>query len=612
MSETTVTQNDSLIEMNAAGGVATDKLPLLSVKKSKTTCTTTQWIFIMIAAILITNIASNMDRIINELSSSSTTNSYDNEYDIVIIGAGLTGLLHSHLLSTESDTIYKTLTVERFNRVCGRTHSSLVKYNGSSITFENGAMRFRYNSLHQKLLKRLNLCENFVPLMDTAETKPNVNFIYRNNHMLLKDINATNYWQTIFNLDGKEKQWLQMGYNPVREIGYTEILMENNNGIPPITDNEWNEFWNNWTLRGILVKDWSTYAFYKVILNASAEYYKYIERNGDRDDRSIAEDFEYYYKELNLNETDPIGTFTLNIGYDQVCKRLHENISRYEENEFWFENNVIGVNYNSDDNKNNFKYVVNIQNVHKHNETKKVYTNNVISTIPPYQLQHLLSYIEPIDTYNTRIMVDSVNQEPRYKITMIYDSTFWIENNLTTMTIQTSTDMEISGLMIENAWTNNTLTAFHFYTGSAAGELWHRLQMLGDSYPIKEGMEFDNLKGLLLSSTILVDEIMKQLKRYFMISDIPYPLASFSSPLGYNVSRNDGFYNWKAGTVPNNVINNIIKPIDNENIFIVSSSYSISPAWQYGCIYAALQNLDENFNIHNPIQNDDECQWPNI
>ena len=144
-------------------------------------------------------------------SSDSSEEIYENEYDIVIIGAGVTGLLHSYLLSTESTNNYQhpysTLTIERYNRLCGRTHSVDIQHNDKSIHFETGAMRFYYNELQQQLFHRLDLCEFITPLMDTLPypfvPKVNANYIYRNHRIKVGDLNNTNYWQKVYHLTPK-------------------------------------------------------------------------------------------------------------------------------------------------------------------------------------------------------------------------------------------------------------------------------------------------------------------------------------------------------------------------------------------------------------------------
>ena len=198
-----------------------------SKKPNKCELTTTKWILIIIAAVILTALITNMDRMVasgdDDSSSSpstdsstnsnttpspsqSPTQSYDNEYDIVIIGAGVTGLLHSYFLSTEAPGTYSTLTIERYNRLCGRTHSVDIKHNESSSFFETGAMRFYYNEMQQQLFEQLDLCGNVIPLDDTLSffsSNPDAYYVYRNHRKRQGDINDTNYWQKVYNLNPK-------------------------------------------------------------------------------------------------------------------------------------------------------------------------------------------------------------------------------------------------------------------------------------------------------------------------------------------------------------------------------------------------------------------------
>ena len=402
------------------------------------------------------------------------------------------------------------------------------------------------------------------------------------------------------------------------EVGFQEILDENNDGEPPQTDEEWEEFWNEWTLRGILVRDWGPYAFHKVILNASVEYYNlwkeysHTTLRWQHDDEMIADSFESYYKrqqgdDTEMNGTNPSwGLFTLDNGYDSVCDRLYENASNYDENEYWFGQNVIGVDYNHDGNKDKYKYVVMTQDVHNANVTRKIYTNQVISTIAPSQLKALLPYMIPIDTERTWKLVESTLKVTGYKVSFIYDSSFWMDYNLKNLTIGDGTDMEMEGVYIESAWTNGTLTTFQMYSGGE--DLWHYLQGMGDAYENNENIIMDH-GGALVSSKVLVDEMVKQLRFYLGVDDIPYPLAAFSSPFGYNVSNNDGYYIWRAQSIPKEVISDILRPVEDEDIFIVSSSYSEYQSWQFGAISATIDNLKQNFDT-DTMNDDDACDWP--
>ena len=295
-------------------------------------------------------------------------------------------------------------------------------------------------------------------------------------------------------------------------------------------------------------------------------------------------------------QTDHLGLFTLTTGYDEVCKRLYENASSYTQNEYWFEQNVIGIDYNYDDNCDEYEYVVFVEDVYG-KDIQKVYTNKVISTMAPLQLKYYLPYMIPIDTQETRELTESVLPAPCYKINFIYDSSFWIDYELKEFSIWGATDMEIYGVYIEDVWTNGTLTAIQMYTMGDA--LWDKLQAIGDPYDNDPDiiMAAEDEGNVLIASKILVEEMVKQLRIFMNVKQIPYPLAAFASPFGYNISNNDAIYHWKAGSIPNQVINNIQKPVYDEDIYLVSSSYSKYQGWQYGAIWAAIKNLRSNFGM---------------
>ena len=67
-----------------------------SNKSDKCELSTIKWILIIVAAVIFTGLVTNIDRMVapndnDNDNDSSPTQSYENEYDIVIIGAGVTG-----------------------------------------------------------------------------------------------------------------------------------------------------------------------------------------------------------------------------------------------------------------------------------------------------------------------------------------------------------------------------------------------------------------------------------------------------------------------------------------------------------------------------------------
>ena len=142
-------------------------------------------------------------------SSSALEVDDSDAYDVVIIGAGITGLTNLYILSTASDDTHETLMVERNNRIGGRTFSSHLKYNGSSISFEMGAMRFIHWEIQSQFLHHLGLCDKIIGFEDTtsyANSWKNNDegfYLWRNHRKVIEDINSTNYWPTVYNFNDR-------------------------------------------------------------------------------------------------------------------------------------------------------------------------------------------------------------------------------------------------------------------------------------------------------------------------------------------------------------------------------------------------------------------------
>ena len=85
------------------------------------------------------------------------------------------------------------------------------------------------------------------------------------------------------------------------------------------------------------------------------------------------------------------------------------------------------------------------------------------------------------------------------------------------------------------------------------------------------------------------------------------PLAAFSHSFGLNETGMDGIYVWNIDTNRWDVINNILKPLNDEQIYIISVDYSRAIADHAGAIYAAVQNTIQNLNMTNPLENVTHC-----
>ena len=143
----------------------------------------------------------------------------------------------------------------------------------------------------------------------------------------------------------QELGWIVDGYDP--EDAIWEELIAENAGFAPNTTELWSAFWNEWTLRGVPIRDWTEYAAYKSILNVSTEYWNYYTRTREHHDNSMALAFASSHGGWSRfrNYMGGFTMYTLSGGYGQQIDALYDNVTGYDHNEFLFEHSVTGIEY---------------------------------------------------------------------------------------------------------------------------------------------------------------------------------------------------------------------------------------------------------------------------
>ena len=215
------------------------------------------------------------------------------------------------------------------------------------------------------------------------------------------------------------------------------------------------------------------------------------------------------------------------------------------------------------------------------------------------------------DTEYVSNIVNSFLYYDMIKMNLIYDSTFWIDYNLKDM-MPSGTDLEIFEFFIEDAWTNGTLTALHFYIHGKAIRFWYSAQLIGDKYPIDDNLKIDNLETLTVASTVVVEQCIKKMKELTNINDIPLPLAAFINFWARD-AETQGTTSARNGINIDKIIEKSFKPNIEEDVFIAASDFSASWGdWMENSLQSTINNLAKNFNITNPLQTQTICPVPQI
>eukprot|EP01084_Bolivina_argentea_P107593 192371_1 len=556
--------------------------------------------------------------IVNDNNDEMETDVIKN-YDIAIIGAGSAGLIQAHFLSKHYPNS-KIIVLEQLPRFGGRQWTSFIHKIDendnimNSIHFENGAMRFRsYHTLTLKLMSYLNLCNDIIPIsFGTNISIPSQQIYQYRNHritgseMNINETQTINYYSSVFNVKNANIQYLNGRDQTIWRPIFDKILLENNNGIEPVTEHDWYLFRNNYTFNGEYLYNYGENIALRLIGNYSREMLSYMFR-------STMEHIQYPTHSRNLaiilwqtfnkiqnsaNHTNKTNQWTLKNGYGSMNDALYTSLITAQN----INANILLNHKITAITKRQNKYLIESNFGEYYYFAKKV-----ILSIPPDKTVQLLAYSPVINTQKFKNILDSFAWGNRIKINLIYDSAWMIEN--LAPFVPSDTDLEIRQFYIENAWTNGTLTALQIFHSGLDIAFWYGAQVIGDRYPINESLIIDNIDTFQtdnIASIIVVDEIIKQMKELTQISNFPMPLAAFINFMVYNMDTS-GVTRWKTTVKVDEIINESYNPIENEDIFMAVGDFWWNGSWMESSISSAINNLERNFNIRNMLINESIC-----
>ena len=581
-------------------------------------------------------------------------------YDYVIVGGGPSGLSQLAFLNQVLKN-QSFLLIERKPRLGGRIFTSYLEYENKSIHFENNAMRFRYNNYLSKIFTWLNLCDDdeIVPVKSTPQESKR-SYYYRNQSNGGYRATALDE-QNIYNFDQFDDALLFYdGLNNSLTQLIIDHLVEYNNGSSIENIDKYYQCIYNWTISNtdIVPNEANGYFLVLDLLNVSTEYMSY-DIFGPETDYGESNAFPTWFTFCQFDMPNALdtfadefanengsslsssssGLFTFKSGYKQLPMGLYEKIiaTKDENNnnvKIMFNSEVTGVSglksqtSKSTRQKSQFPYFVRVRDTcdwltNNYDRQRfqstvaipNIYANNVILTVPPRDLKTLFPSIEAIRSYQNisdALFNSLVQVIPSFRINMVFDDLdfkYYLNNN---SLHRAQTDLGISTIYIEDWWQDESLFALQFYVYNPQAHWLNGLQAVDAKlYQSGESFELDNdsKQDLLFASQSLVNQITKELSVLTEYNDIPKPIAVFTQSLGFNDSNLDGLYYTKAGYDEWELSQIIRHPLKDENIFVISSEYSLWPGWSYGAIQAAYDFTVTDLGLNDPLQNVSFCYY---
>eukprot|EP01084_Bolivina_argentea_P283929 486431_1 len=560
------------------------------------------------------------------------------QYDIIVVGGGPSGLIQARLIQQQYPK-YKILVIEKQNRLGGRSFSTTLSYHTpeNNLTFEHGAMRFYTgNTLIRKMLSYLKLCDRIEPFDNTnygrRRMMENVEYFSSRNYYVKRDEVTADFWLNAYDLLSHERDLVyKEPNNPLKamlDVILDELIIENKKLYPLITDQGWEQFENEWKLNGIVLNEWSLPMLFRYF-NYSNEFQQLIKDEIEENllppygDSAFFYDFDKLYtQQLHSNNhqrrLQSSTVFTLTTGYDTISMTL---ASLFEENggQILIGKEVIAID-GSMETDNIYTVITN-----EEGKEKKYKTKSVILAIPETPLKNILPNIPALDDNDTWALVDSIYPQGRIcKINLVFDEVYNISLNEISHSVDLSANL--GSIYVWFGEQTNGLVVTHFYiTSSSACDTWWNLQEISlnngsslygieylDDIVIDENDDYNDLDVL---TTYVVIQLYDELKNFVTqalgieADDLPLPILGTMQAWG-QLSRGATLIRWRRGVNRNDIMSQIDKPKEIENIFIGISDWSVNTGFVEGAIDASIKNLERNFDITDFLADEPECALP--
>lgn len=524
--------------------------------------------------------------------------------DTAVIGGGVSGAYSAWRLQQAYGKKQKIGLFEYSDRIGGRLYT--VTMPGlPNVKAEVGGMRFIPDShiMVNDLVNELKLETKNFPMGAPEPVGSNCNLFYlRGKHFKLRDLADPE--KIPYRLSASE-----------RGLGPTNLQVKVMNYLYPNMQNL--SLCQQMGLK-IFGKEMYKYGFwnlmYKVLSN---EGYQFMKDAGGYD-ANVAN--ANAVTQLPATEySDDTKFLTLKDGYDQLpitlAKQFNENFDGIlPKGERIFMNHRLAQILPSRDP--NYKYKLVFERtktvngktkVVKRNKQVVVFANKIILGMPRRSLELIQGPFFENEWLKKNLK--SVLIQSAFKLFLAYENPWW--RSLGLVAGRSVTDLPVRqvyyfGTEAEQEggqpWLNSLLMASYndistvpFWKGLEAGKHYRGYRPSCVESEVKEMI----LPMRYNATDDMIDAAQKQLSEIHAMPEIPQPYSAVyhdwsGDPYG------GGWHEWKANYRLDEIMWKMLKPAENDDIFIVGEAYSIGQGWVEGALTTAEQMLESYFGLDRP------------
>jgi monoamine oxidase len=510
-----------------------------------------------------------------------------NQADIVVVGAGMTGLYFTwRMLRYKPAT--RIVILEMLDRPGGRLHTDLLTIDGKLVKNEEGGMRFTDGMTNLMwLLKTLGRDGDVMPF--SMGDEHNIYYV-RGRHFTFGEMAANpDLWSSVYNLRANEK-----GRQPNEFLQQVFDTVLTQNGVDPKkwypqTPEDWQRVRLEFTYRSVPLYRWGFWALL-VDYGLSQECLQMIE-----DSMGF---LAFYDQAVNagigfqtMGDFDKLPNYlTLRPGYEALSDTLARQV-REMGAKLLLGHQVDSFDLDPDD-KTRLLVRAHI-NV---STTIDFVCPQLVLALPSRPLELLAPQCPPLRN-DARLMADirSVTTMPLTKINLYFRQRWWFDK------------YKVSA---GGSFTDLPMAQFYCYWPIASGDetgpasmtiycdfdrttYWQELQGMGKPFAPGDGLT--QPQHSTAASTFVVEQAMRQLAEFFGDSALPQPVLS--TYVRWGTPRfGDGDHSWIVDADDKAIAQRLRNPIAGK-LYICGEAYSDEQAWVDGALRSTENVLQGCFGL---------------
>lgn len=513
------------------------------------------------------------------------------QYDVAIIGGGITGLFTAWRIATERPEMARRIAIlEATGRTGGRLKTSEVEHKKNRILVEEGGMRFLES--HRMLFKVLDELELRKKVQSFGMGDDQNLYFLRGKRFTRGEgkRNQNSIWSEVYRLEPKEQgkspfSIVEGVMNSILKGAQFDAKILRTEPWKPESPHSWALFRQmeypkgsglkiyQWGFRALLHHEGLSNECIQMLMDTGGFTIPYEEMVGAGTGLQLIASF-----------PDNPAFFTLEDGYEDLPRRMAEQLVKAGV-EIRLGAKVEGIRRGKE------KFGIKLA------DGEAVSAKEVVAAIPAVPLKALLlNVVDPELDLRVRGDVAQVVHMPLTKINLFFNDEWWQTLKITHGGCFTDLPLaQVYFFKVHGLEANRKFTVVTIYSDGRRATYWRQLQQLGSDFaPKSEAFRVLSKSDSTLCKTLVVEHAMTQLQAMFGV-EMKLPVFATISMWGANELLGEGDHQWAVGADDIAIRSRLNKA--GPGFYICGEAVSDYQDWVEGALRSADTVLQTEFKL---------------